>query len=127
MQRINSVTVTFEQIIRESKIPWERHLMPNKVLYVPYKGIEQDIKSKRRKSQKRRDAEKKRLFRKQNHGGSCPGWPTGGKGYAYGWRSSIEMLGQRFKIHKRNSESFVERKKGLNKDQTGKIRELQKQ
>ncbi|RIA94044.1 hypothetical protein C1645_760992 [Glomus cerebriforme] len=89
MKRINLVTVTFKQIIQESKIPWERHLIPHKVLYVPYKEAEQKIKPKRRKSKKRRDAEKKGLVKKQNHGGSCPGWPTGDKGYAYGWRPSI--------------------------------------
>lgn len=59
MKRINSVTVTFEQIIQESKIPWERHLVPNKVLNVPYNVEEQRVKPKRRKSKKRRDAEKK--------------------------------------------------------------------
>jgi hypothetical protein len=57
MERIKSATVTFEQIIQESKIPWERHLIPHKVLYVPYKE-EQKVKSKQRKSKKRRDAEK---------------------------------------------------------------------
>lgn len=57
MKRINSVT--FEQIIQESKIPWERHLIPNKVLNVPYNYEEQRVKPKRRKSKMRRDAEKK--------------------------------------------------------------------
>ena len=59
MERINSVTITFEQIIQESKIPWERHLMQHKMLHIPYKEEEQRTKPKRRKSKKKRDAEKK--------------------------------------------------------------------
>ena len=86
MERINSVTVTFEQIIRESKVPWERHFTPNKVLYVPYRKVKQKVKPNRRKSKKRRDSKKKGIGKEQNHGGNCPGWPTGGKGYAYGWK-----------------------------------------
>ncbi len=53
------MAVTFEKIIQESKTPWERHFMPHKVLHIPYKEAEQKVRSKRRKSKKRRDAEKK--------------------------------------------------------------------
>ncbi|CAG8481852.1 7379_t:CDS:2 [Funneliformis caledonium] len=90
IEKINSVTITFEQIIQESKIPWERHLMPHKVLHVPYKEAEQKFRSKRRKSKKRRVAEKKGLVKK-HQGGKCPGWPSGGKEYTYGWKSSAEI------------------------------------
>jgi len=106
MERINSVTVTFDQIIQESKIPWERNLIPHKVLHVPYKEAEKRAKPKRRKSNKRRVAEKKGLVKKQNRGGSCPGWPTGGKGYAYGWRSNIGMFEQICILSEKDLKSF---------------------
>ncbi|CAI2172738.1 419_t:CDS:2 [Funneliformis geosporum] len=90
IEKINSVTITFEQIIQESKIPWERHIMPHKVLHVPFKETEQKFRSKRRKSKRRRDVEKKGLVKK-HQGGKCPGWPSGGKGYSYGWKLSAEI------------------------------------
>ncbi|CAB4409941.1 unnamed protein product [Rhizophagus irregularis] len=107
MKRINSVT--FEQIIQESKIPWERHLVPNKVLNVPYNYEKQRVKPKRRKSKMRRDAEKKGLVKKRIHGGNCPGWPTGGKGYAYGWRSNIGSL-EKICISSKKNLSFREKR-----------------
>ncbi|GES87365.1 hypothetical protein GLOIN_2v1526521 [Rhizophagus clarus] len=108
IKRINSVAVTFEQIIQESKIPWERHFIPNKVLNVPCDEKKQRVKPKRRKSKRKRDAEKK--VKKKNHGGNCPGWPTGGKGYAYGWRSNVGTIGKICISSEKNFKSFREKR-----------------
>jgi hypothetical protein len=53
--------ITTEQILAESKIPWERCFVPHKVLHVPYKDDKKETNrsKERRKSKKRRDAEKR--------------------------------------------------------------------
>lgn len=54
----------------QSKIPWVRNFVPHKVLHVPYEDP------------KKSPIEKKGTTKKnKTHGGICPGWPGGGKGY----------------------------------------------
>lgn len=67
----------------QSKIPWVRNFVPHKVLHVPYEDPKKSpIKRSKRLSKKRRDAVKKGTTKKnKTHGGICPGWPGGGKGY----------------------------------------------
>ncbi|RHZ45179.1 hypothetical protein Glove_688g23 [Diversispora epigaea] len=59
LKEIQASVITSEQIIKESKIPWERNFVLHKVINVHEKEFEKK-KSKRRKSKKRRDSNKKK-------------------------------------------------------------------
>ena len=63
-ESIHLSVITAEQVLAESKIPWERCFVPHKVIHVPYKADKEETKKrrKRRKSKKRRDAEKLGTF-----------------------------------------------------------------
>ncbi|CAG8688411.1 626_t:CDS:2 [Gigaspora margarita] len=83
LEQIIATAITSSEVIMQSKIPWVRNFVPHKVLHVPY----EDPKKSPIKRSKRLSTTKKN----KTHGGICPGWPGGGKGYAYGWRLNCKI------------------------------------
>ncbi|CAG8597559.1 3886_t:CDS:2, partial [Paraglomus brasilianum] len=91
-ESIHLSVITAEQVLAESKIPWERCFVPHKVIHVPYKDDKEETKKrrKRRKSKKRRDAEKRGIIKKQTR--FCPRLSKADQSYTYGYRSRRRII-----------------------------------
>ncbi|CAG8458710.1 7045_t:CDS:2 [Acaulospora morrowiae] len=97
LEQIHSSVITTEQILKESKIPWERNFVLHKVIHVPKRKREIKVKkSKRRKSKKRRDAERNEGLVKKSH---SPHIMKGNRGYAYGRNQNEPRRFSSFKKH----------------------------
>ncbi|CAG8467114.1 6289_t:CDS:2 [Dentiscutata erythropus] len=102
LEQIIDTVITSSEVIMQSKIPWERNFVSHKVLHVPYEDPKKSLikRSKRLSTTKKNKA----------HGGICPGWPRGGKDYAYGWRLNCKIkINCESKVYKRE----IHTKKGI--------------
>ncbi|CAG8454076.1 8972_t:CDS:2 [Scutellospora calospora] len=108
LEQIIDTAITSSEVIMQSKIPWERNFVQHKVLHVP---SEDPKKSSIKRTNRLNIARKNKT-----HGGICPGWPRGGKGYAYGWRVNskfkIKIKSRDLKVRKRE----IYTKKGIGEE-----------